>query len=58
MLHRYVDVLPCDAHRVKLGDRPPEQGGDYINASHVGSKPHEQPSWHYLVTQVQFTLGC
>ena len=53
-LRRYVDVLPCDAHRVKLQGKSSEAGGDYINASLVTSKSREQPAWQYLVTQVRF----
>ena len=45
-------MLPCDEHRVKLQGKSAEAGGDYINASHVRSKPQEQPPWQYLVTQV------
>ena len=50
---RYVDVLPCDATRVRVQHCQQQRGSDYMNASHVDSKPGEVPAWRYIATQVR-----
>lgn len=48
-LNRYADVLPYDANRVRLKSSPT----GYINASHLQSRPDEEPAWSYIATQVK-----
>ena len=58
---RYVDVLPCDSTRVRVGHCHQQRGSDYINASHVSSKAGEAPAWHYIASQVGSNVlvsGC
>ncbi|KAK9800312.1 hypothetical protein WJX73_000371 [Symbiochloris irregularis] len=46
--NRYSDVLAFDDTRVHL---QVHDGSDYVNASHLTSRPGEGPSWHIIATQ-------